>query len=143
MSSETIDRDQIKSNVKNTHNWRRLLYMVLFAVFLQLAAIIMWVLCSIQFLFVLLTGQDNENLRQLGSSIASFVHHALRFLSYNTDDKPFPFEAWPAPEESEGVVSEQTVPADEPVDEPGDVIEGEVIEISPTDESEDNSQKDA
>lgn len=134
MTDNTAQHEQIKSNMKNSHNWQRLLFMALFAILLQLASAVMWVLCSIQFLFSLLTGQDNENLRQLGSSIASFVHQALQYLSYNTDDKPFPFGAWPEPLERESEAGDSA--PNEPVTESNkpdeDIIEGEVIEIAPT-----------
>lgn len=143
MTDNTAQHDQIKSNMKNSHNWQRLLFMVLFAVLLQLASAVMWVLCSIQFLFALLTGQDNENLRQLGSSIASFVHQSLQYLSYNTDEKPFPFGAWPEPLERELNTDDST--SDESVAETSNsnegIIEGEVIEIAPDSDGKDEETK--
>jgi hypothetical protein len=81
--------------IPNPRNWIRLVYMLIFALLLHLAGIVMWVLCSLQFLFAFFTGKDNDNLRSLGASIAAFVHQALDFVSYNTEQKPFPFAAWP------------------------------------------------
>lgn len=95
MNSQTINQEQIRSNVGNTRNWIRLAYMLIFALLLHLAGLVMWVLCTLQFLFSLFTGKDNGNLRGLGGSVATFFHQALDFLSYNTEQKPFPFAAWP------------------------------------------------
>lgn len=95
MSTQSINQEQFRTNVTNTRNWVRLVYMLIFAVLLHLAGLVMWVLCALQFLSSLLTGKDNDNLRSLGGSIAVFVHQALNFVSYNTEQKPFPFAAWP------------------------------------------------
>lgn len=95
MSTETINQEQFRANVTNARHWIRLIYMLIFAVLLHLAGLVMWVLCALQFIFSLLTGKDNGNLRSLGSSIATFVHQALNYVSYNTENKPFPFAPWP------------------------------------------------
>lgn len=108
MTTQTTHQDQLKDNVMNHSNWKRLIFMVLFALLLQLASAVMWVLCALQFIFSIVTSQDNPNLRRLGNSIATFVHQALQYVSYNSSKKPFPFSDWPE--------------SSEPVDE---VIEGD------------------
>jgi hypothetical protein len=95
MNTQSVNHDEFRSNVTNSRSWMRLVYMLIFAVLLHLAGLVMWVLCALQFLFALWTGRDNANLRSLGGSIAVFVHEALDFVSYNSEQKPFPFAAWP------------------------------------------------
>ncbi|HEX7027049.1 MAG TPA: DUF4389 domain-containing protein [Gammaproteobacteria bacterium] len=95
MNAQTINQEQFRTNVTNSRHWIRLIYMLIFAALLHLAGLVMWVLCALQFIFSLLTGKDNGNLRSLGSSIATFVHQALDYVSYNTESKPFPFAPWP------------------------------------------------
>lgn len=97
MTSETMYNQSVKSTICNKNNWTRLVFMLLFALLLHIAAAVMWVLCILQFSFSVLTGQDNENLRYLGDSVAKFVQQALRYLSYNSEQKPFPFADWPEP----------------------------------------------
>jgi hypothetical protein len=99
MTDQTMKACVEKCNLGNYKNWQRLLYMVLFALLLHLASAVMWVLCALQFLFVLMTGQDNSHLRHLGGSISIFVHQSLQYLSYNSETKPFPFSDWPSPGE--------------------------------------------
>jgi hypothetical protein len=53
------------------------------------------VLCALQFLFVIGSGSDNRQLRSMTRSIARFIEQALLYVSYNSDQKPFPFAPWP------------------------------------------------
>ncbi len=87
--------NQLKSNLTSSKHWIRLVYMVLFALFLQVASVVMWALVVVQFLFALITGSDNTNLRKFGDSLSKYIYHALRFLTYNSEEKPYPFSDWP------------------------------------------------
>jgi nitrogen fixation-related uncharacterized protein len=87
--------EQLKSNLTSSHHWLRLVFMVLFALILQVASLVMWALVAVQFLWALVTGDDNDKLRRFGHSLAKFIFDALRFLTYNTEQKPFPFSDWP------------------------------------------------
>ena len=53
------------------------------------------VLVVLQFLFVLLTTETNKELRNLGSGLSTYVYQCLRFLTFNSEDKPYPFSDWP------------------------------------------------
>lgn len=69
--------------------------MVLFAIFLYVASFVISVLVVVQFVFALVTGSDNNKLRQFGFSLSAYIHQALQFLTYNSEIKPFPFSDWP------------------------------------------------
>ena len=86
---------ELKTNLTSKRNWMRLIYMIIFAVCLQVSSIVMWVLVTLQFLFSLVTGRDNINLRRLGDSLSQYVYQALQFLTYASEEKPFPFGEWP------------------------------------------------
>ncbi len=88
--------DQLKSNLLCSKHWLRMIFMLLFAGLLQLASVVMWVLVVLQFVFSLLTGKDNNQLRQLGNAISKYIFQTLQFLTYNSDEKPFPFADWPS-----------------------------------------------
>ncbi|MES2824802.1 MAG: DUF4389 domain-containing protein [Pseudomonadota bacterium] len=87
--------EQLTSNLKSSKHWLRLVFMLIFAALLQLASIVMWILVIAQFLFSLFTGEDNINLRKFGHSLSTYIFHTLKFLSYNSEEKPFPFSDWP------------------------------------------------
>ncbi len=93
---EKISKDELKSNLLSPKHWQRLIYMLLFAVLLYVASITVWVLVALQFLFALITGRDNANLRSLGGSISTYIYQALQFLTYSSEQKPFPFSDWPS-----------------------------------------------
>jgi hypothetical protein len=65
----------------------------------------------IQFLFTVFTGQVNDNLKTFGASLARYVYNCLLFVTYNSDDKPFPFGEWPAEEGSLAEVESAPVKA--------------------------------
>ena len=87
--------EQLKSNLTSSTHWLRLVYMILFALFLQVASVVMTVLVVVQFLFALVTGNDNTNLRKFGDSLSMYIFSVLQFLIYNSEQKPFPFSDWP------------------------------------------------
>ena len=93
-----MNNDQLKSNLLCATHWIRLVFMVLFALFLQLASSVMVLLVVVQFLFSLVTGNDNSSLRKFGSSLSKFIYQTLQFLTYNSESKPFPFLDWPEAE---------------------------------------------
>lgn len=130
-----MNNEELKSNLLSSKHWLRLVFMLLFAVFLYLASIVVSVVVVLQFLFSLVTGQDNTNIRQFGSSLATYIFQTLKFLTYSSEEKPFPFADWPdadndnapevdvtvsptptpaAPTVSDDVVSDES-PAVEPV----------------------------
>lgn len=43
----------------------------------------------------LLTGKLNEPLLVFGKSLNIYFYQTMSYLTYNTNDKPFPFSAWP------------------------------------------------
>ena len=52
----------------------------------------------LQFLHVLFTGKPNERLKDTGLSLAQYIYQVVEYLTFNTEVRPFPFDAeWPAP----------------------------------------------
>lgn len=118
---------QLKSNLTSKEHWVRLLYMMIFVLFSYIAAFVMMTVVVVQFLFALITGSDNRKLRGFGDSLSKFIWQTLQFLTYNSEDKPFPFADWPEPEAS---VSEgEVLLASEP-----DEVEAPVAEESPVEQ---------
>jgi len=76
--------------------------MLLFAVLLVAARMVITLVVILQFLVVLVSGDDNENLRNLGQGLGKWVYQAVMFLTFNSDSKPFPFDEWPVLDPSEG-----------------------------------------
>jgi len=93
-----MSNEELKENLTSPNQWLRLVYMVLFAVLLEIAGFVMLAVIIAQFLFAIFTGSANDNLRRLGDQIATYIYQTLQFLIYNTEEKPFPFSEWPESE---------------------------------------------
>jgi len=89
-------------SLTNVNTWIRLAYMVLFALLVMAARLLVSIVVIVQFALVLIFGRDNENLRNLGQGLGKWVYQAIMFLTFNSDDKPFPFDEWPTLEPSQG-----------------------------------------
>ena len=107
-----------KISLLNSNTWIRGAYMLLFGVLLVAARLVISIVVVVQFLFVLLVGADNQNLRNLGQGLGKWVYQTLMFLTFNSEEKPFPFDDWPAIDTSEGYSAN-------PVE---DVTEGELVD---------------
>jgi hypothetical protein len=94
MSDSTVS--DVREHIRTPNTWLRGLFMLLFAVIWGISA---WVLAAVaifQFLSVLFSGKANPNLLRFGDSLSRFFGQIVRFLTFVTDDKPFPFAEWPA-----------------------------------------------
>ena len=85
----------LKARLTSRDLWLRLLYMILLAIAYSLAELVMTVVVIIQFLFILLTGGANEALLRLGQNLTCYIADIIRFQTFNSEEKPFPFADWP------------------------------------------------
>ena len=106
----------VKANITRGDTWIRALYMVLFAVIYNIAEIVLLAVVVLQFLLTLLTAKPNTRLLGFGESLSTYVYQIFRFLTYNTEDKPFPFGPWPGADEAQ--VQDEAVDSDEAGDTP-------------------------
>jgi len=73
----------------------RLLFVILFALIYSAAEVVLVAVVVIQFGFVLITGERNQKLLDFGATLSKFIYQILQFVTFNTDEKPFPFADWP------------------------------------------------
>jgi len=87
----------VEENLKSRATWTRLLFMVISYVLVSLASIVGMAVVVLGFLMVLFTGEVNRELREVGQSIATYIYENIRYLTFNTDERPFPFgREWPS-----------------------------------------------
>ncbi|MEJ2274659.1 MAG: DUF4389 domain-containing protein [Woeseiaceae bacterium] len=87
----------VEDNIKSRATWTRLLYMVIAYVLVSLAGLVGSVVVVLGFLMVLFTGNVNNDLRDVGQSLARYIYENVRYLTFNTDERPFPFGGkWPS-----------------------------------------------
>jgi hypothetical protein len=111
----------LKTHLTAKSTWMRLLYMILFVVAFNVGELVAGVVVIVQFLFKLFTGQVNAQLLGFGHALAIYFRQTVAFLTYDSEDMPFPFAPWPdgtsAPARSTGQTAPEP-PAPEPVPEP-------------------------
>ena len=87
--------DELKQNIRRGATWERLLYVILFAFIYSVAEAVLAAVVVVQFGFVLVTAKPNEYLLRFGGTLSRFLYDVLRYFTFTSDDKPFPFAAWP------------------------------------------------
>ena len=86
---------ETKSHLSDRGTWMRLLYMIFFMAIFGVAQMVAAAVVLAQFLFKLLTGQPNPRLREFGGSVAAYFQQTAAFLTYHSEEMPFPFGEWP------------------------------------------------
>ena len=90
-------RPAIEENLKSGATWTRGLFMFISGVFASVAFFAGSVIVVLGFFWVLITGEVNQQIREVGQSIAAYLYNIARYLTFNTDEKPFPLGgAWPS-----------------------------------------------
>jgi hypothetical protein len=90
-----VDREILQQNLKRGEIWLRLLFLILFAVIYGIAEIVLGAVVLLQFGFVLITAERNPRLLRFGAELSRFMYQIFLFVTFNTDQKPFPFAEWP------------------------------------------------
>lgn len=90
-----MQKNEIEKNISERSTWVRGLYMLLFLIIYNLAEMLTWAVALIQFAFKLFTGRLNPQLLDFGQSLSLFVYQVWRFLTFNSEELPFPFASWP------------------------------------------------
>ena len=94
------EQSDLEKNFKSKSTWLRLLYMIVMAIAWSVAVFITSAVVVVNFFYVLFTGKTNTSLTDFGQSLASYLYQIVRFMTFNTDVRPFPMdEAWPSSKE--------------------------------------------
>lgn len=88
----------LKENATNAAVWMRGLYIIVFGVILYFVFALVWLLVIFQFLTKLLTGELNQQLRRFAAPLSRYVSQILNYITFQSDERPFPFSPWPADE---------------------------------------------
>jgi hypothetical protein len=62
----------------------------------SVSRVVVSVVVLLQFFWVLFTVETNKPLEKLGQSLATYTYQIIRYLTFNTEERPFPFDLdWP------------------------------------------------
>ena len=88
--------NEVKENIKKRSTWVRLLYMLLFVILYGVAEVVITAVVLFQIVVNLFTGESNERVLLFGNQLSRYVYEILLYLTYNSENLPFPFSEWPS-----------------------------------------------
>ena len=69
--------------------------MILFRARWRSSRVVVLAVVVLQFFWVLFAGETNARLGACGQSRASYSDDIVMYLTFNTEEQPFPFSDWP------------------------------------------------
>lgn len=84
-----------KDNIKSKDSWVRGLYILLFGLLYSIAEIVLWVIVLFQFGSQIFTARPNARVLEFSRGLTAYIYQILQFVSYRTDQMPYPFADWP------------------------------------------------
>jgi uncharacterized protein YqhQ len=98
-NNEAVEQNEpkpISENVKSRPIWLRLFFMLVVAFIWGVSRFVIGAVVVVQFFWVLFTGETNDSLKRLGQQLAIFSMQVISYLTFNTNERPFPFDLdWP------------------------------------------------
>ena len=86
-----------EQTTKPKHNlWLRGVVMLLMGFAYQITGTLVLIVTMIQFVIKLLSGAPNEQLLSFGHSLGRYLQQIVDFLTFVSEEIPFPFSHWPA-----------------------------------------------
>ena len=93
---DVLNNQSLEKNVKSKATWLRLFFILIFVGLYFVSRMVLFAVVVVQFFWLLFNGVINEALRALGQSLATYTYQIVRFLTFNTNVRPFPFDTpWP------------------------------------------------
>jgi len=95
-SESNTGPSELEKNVKSRSTWMRLVFMLISLALLAVSRVVTAAVVIIQFFTVLITGKAHEQLKNWGHSLAIYSYEVVDFVTFNSEIRPFPFDAdWP------------------------------------------------
>ncbi|MFZ2541319.1 MAG: DUF4389 domain-containing protein [Gallionella sp.] len=76
--------------------WMRGLFMLLMGFAFQVCGTVLCIVAVIQFVMKLLNNTPNVRLVLFGRSLGRYLQQTANFLTFATEEMPFPFSDWPS-----------------------------------------------
>ena len=91
-----LNEEDLKKNVKDRDTWQRFVYLVGFGIAFYFTVMLTFIMSGFQFLAKLFSGSAFAVLSEFGENLAAYQGQLSRFLTYTSEDKPFPFAPFPS-----------------------------------------------
>ena len=97
----------IKENAKNVDVWTRGLFIIIFAVIFYFLFALIWLVVIFQFIMKLITNELNQQLLDFCDSLIKYVSQILLYITFKSEERPFPFSPWPKTEPEKKTVTKK------------------------------------
>ncbi len=87
--------EEIKQRLQKKEIWQRGFYVILFMCIYGFSNFLIVSIFFFQYVTLILTGQTNLLLLGFSKNLGAYIHQIITFLSFNSDQRPFPFSEWP------------------------------------------------
>ena len=86
---------EIKKNITNPQTLLRGFFILVYTGIFYLSQTVVMGVTIFQLGSVLLTGKPNKRLLYFGQNLGIYISQILNYLSYSSDEKPYPLNPWP------------------------------------------------
>ena len=97
-------------NLKEESTWLRLVFIILYAILLNITQLVVGLVVVTQFLSKLFTGKVVEQGTIFGQNLSTYVYEIIRILTFKSDEMPWPINPWPSGPPSDDPSKEQSAP---------------------------------
>ncbi len=98
----------IKENAKNIDVWTRGLFILIYGVIFYFLFALIWLVVIFQFIMKLITSELNEQILDFCDSLNQYVSQILLYITFKSEERPFPFSPWPKGSENKSETKKTT-----------------------------------
>ena len=91
----SIDTVALSENIKEPSIWVNFFLKVFYLIFLNFIIPFLGFVTLLQLLFSLGSKKPNDNLISFSKKISIYVYQIINFITYSSDERPWPFNAFP------------------------------------------------
>ena len=97
VDNDDADHKRLEENLKSKSTWVRVFFMLVVLILYGVSRVVLGAVVIFQICYALITGSPHRPLTALGKSLAIYTYEIVLYLTFNSDVRPFPFDAdWPS-----------------------------------------------
>lgn len=85
----------MSNQYEGKNGWTRILFTALFWLAFYFSQFLIALVVVAQCAFMLINGKPNTQLLAFGENLSRYVQEVLRYITFNTEQRPFPFADFP------------------------------------------------
>ena len=91
----SINTAVLTENIKEPSIWVNFFLKIIYLVFLNFIVPFLGFITLLQLLFSIGSKKPNENLVSFSKKISSYIYQIINFITYSSDQRPWPFNSFP------------------------------------------------